>query len=243
MTKSKSHKSHLLWWHNCSSEQKQSIIWDLVCVLQGCCSSLLHCPCQAGDIVAGSWTINWTTGHEGLEVVSNGLRAAGRMAASGLVLMLVVGLTVLHLINSFHHRQEHKDSEFVPGTKMGEEEATCAEGQGCHSNLQPGAWAEQPCLLLQRKYPWDTITLCSRMGWTRQQICRKELEVLVDRLNLDLPVFLWFYEIKMCCRKDRIIMLGKFIIHVNWMIHEFVEARCVIMRGLLALGEASGYEV
>lgn len=50
---------------------------------------------------------------------------------------------------------------------------------------------------------WDTITLCNRMGWTRQQICRKELEVLVYRLNMDQPVFLWFCEIKMSSRDLR----------------------------------------
>lgn len=56
------------------------------------------------------------------------------------------------------------------------------------------------------------------MGWTRQQICRKELEVLVDWLNMDHPVFLWFYEIKMCSRN-----LKKGQNNNAWEVHNLCE--------------------
>lgn len=39
------------------------------------------------------------------------------------------------------------------------------------------------------KRTWDRMTPCNRTGWARQQHCRKDLEVLVDKPNVDQPRF------------------------------------------------------
>lgn len=64
-----------------------------------------------------------------------------------------------------------------------------------------------------------TQQLCAA-GWAEldSRSAEKSWRSWWTRLNMDQSEFLWFSEIKMCCRdlrKDRIIMLGKFIVHVN----------------------------